>query len=120
MLEFVCLLLVVKHVDTHSEYTYSVVMSSIIFDWDEKKDRANQKKHGVSFQEAMTVFSDENARIIVDPDHSESDDRFILLGLSGSLRTLVVCHCYREQENIIRIISARKATRNERTIYNQR
>jgi uncharacterized protein len=94
-------------------------MDSIIFEWDDKKDRANQKKHGISFEEAMTVFSDENARIIADPYHSNTEDRFILLGLSASLKTLVVCHCYRERESVIRVISARKATRKERGFYSR-
>ena len=94
-------------------------MNSITFKWDEKKDRVNQKKHGVSFEETITVFSDENARIIADPDHSESEDRFVLLGLSILLRTLVVCHCYRERESVIRIVSARKATRKEWNYYSK-
>lgn len=88
-------------------------MSELVFRWDPKKDAANQEKHGVSFEEAKSVFYDENARLINDPDHSEEEDRFILLGLSTSLRLLVVCHCYRENESVIRIISARKATKSE-------
>ena len=85
-------------------------MSALIFEWDEKKSRINKQKHGVSFEEAKTVFFDERALFVEDPDHSESEDRFILLGFSAALRLLVVCHCYRDQENVIRIISARKAT----------
>ncbi|MDP2326039.1 MAG: BrnT family toxin, partial [Gammaproteobacteria bacterium] len=82
-----------------------------------RRAASNEKKHGVSFDEAATVFSDEHARLIDDPDHSEDEDRFILLGLSWSLRLLVVCHCYREAPGVIRIISARKADRSERAHY---
>ncbi|MDD5599815.1 MAG: BrnT family toxin [Victivallaceae bacterium] len=89
----------------------------IKFTWDERKAAQNEKKHGVSFDEAMTAFDDENGRLIFDPDHSANEDRFILLGLSASLRILVVCHCYRENESLIRIISARKATRKETGQY---
>ena len=95
-------------------------MSQIRFDWDPRKSATNSRKHGVSFEEAMTVFSDEQALFMADPDHSEEEDRFLLLGLSSSLRTLVVCHCFRESDEIIRIISARKASRTERAIYNRR
>ena len=94
-------------------------MNSIIFEWDEQKNQVNQKKHAVTFEEAMSVFTDEKARFMADPNHSRSEDRFILLGLSASLRTLVVCHCYRKKDNAIRIISARKATRKERIYYNK-
>ena len=89
----------------------------IKFIWDKTKAASNEKKHGVSFDEAITVFNDENGRVIFDPDHSEDEDRFILLGLNSSLKILVVCHCYRENDSQIRIISARKATRNEREQY---
>ena len=92
-------------------------MADLKIEWDPRKAAANKKKHGVSFDEAATVFSDENARLIADPDHSEDEDRFILLGLSWSLRLLVVCHCYREASGVIRIISARKADRTERGQY---
>ena len=88
-------------------------MKPIEFTWDGKKDKVNQKTHGVSFREARTVFYDENARLIYDPDHSIEEDRFILFGLSSGLRILLVCHCYRKNEAIIRIISARKATKKE-------
>jgi hypothetical protein len=90
------------------------------FDWDDRKNRANHRKHGVSFEEAQTVFYDENALEFSDPDHSEKEDRFLLLGRSHQLRILVVCHCVREREGVIRIISARKATRKERTFYTRR
>ncbi len=92
-------------------------MSKIKFEWDEKKASTNLKKHGVSFEEARTVFFDERARLIDDPDHSYEEERFIILGLSSSLRVVVVCHCYRDTGNVIRIISARKATTTESKFY---
>ena len=85
--------------------------------WDEKKNRDNILKHKISFEEAQTVFYDPDAKIIADPDHSNEEDRFIILGLSKMLNLLVVCHCYRENDEIIRIISARKATKNESKQY---
>lgn len=84
-----------------------------VFDWDENKNRINQKKHGIDFDEASTVFFDENALVRDDPDHSEDEDRFVILGISDNARLLVVCHCYRESDTVIRIISARKATTTE-------
>ena len=95
-------------------------MAGIRFEWDPRKSAWNRRKHGVGFEEASTVFTDEHALLIDDPEHSEAEDRFILLGLSASLRMLVVCHCYRESEEVIRIISARKATPKERESYNRR
>jgi hypothetical protein len=92
-------------------------MSALRFEWDERKAVVNAKKHGVFFEEARSVFFDELARLIEDPDHSEDEDRFILLGLSSSLRLLLVCHCYRSAGNVIRIISARKATARESKSY---
>jgi len=92
-------------------------MKEIEFVWDENKNQSNQKKHKVNFKEAKSVFFDENARLIDDPDHSENEERFILLGMSFSLRLLVVVHAYRENDEVIRIISARKATKNESKIY---
>jgi uncharacterized protein len=89
----------------------------LTFAWDERKAVANLNKHGVSFDEARTVFSDEHARLIADPDNSNDEDRFIILGLSERTRMLVVCHCYRESDSIIRIITARKATRQEASNY---
>lgn len=94
-------------------------MGEIRFVWDDEKAKSNQRKHSVSFNEAKTVFYDENARLQYDPDHSEDEARFLLLGVSYSLRILVVSHCYREEESIIRIISARKATKNERRQYGE-
>ena len=92
-------------------------MSTLHFEWDNRKATANAKKHGVSFDEAKSVFVDERAKLIDDPDHSEDEDRFVLLGLSSALRLLLVCHCYRSESNVIRIISARKATAKESESY---
>ncbi|MBN1671022.1 MAG: BrnT family toxin [Kiritimatiellae bacterium] len=94
-------------------------MIEITFSWDDRKDRENKRKHGVSFAEAATAFADENARLKHDPDHSRDEDRFVLLGFSAKLRLLVVAHAYRQDETEVRIISARKATRNERRQYGQ-
>lgn len=95
-------------------------MDEIRFQWDERKSAENNRKHGVSFQEARTVFYDERALLIGDPDHSDDEDRFVLIGMSLALRTLVVCHCYREDDEIIRIFSARRASRVERAEYEHR
>lgn len=92
-------------------------MTTLRFEWDPVKAGTNQKKHGVSFEEAQSVFADERARLIDDPDHSDDEDRFILLGLSSSLRILIVVHCYRAEGNTVRIISARKPTREEQRYY---
>ena len=93
---------------------------ALVFEWDDRKDRANQRKHGVSFEEAETVFLDDQALLLDDPDHSSREDRFLLLGLSAAVRMLVVCHCYRASGNVIRLISARKATAIERKGYLER
>jgi hypothetical protein len=95
-------------------------VAALTFEWDDRKEAHNRRKHGVSFEEAQTVFFDEHALLIPDPDHSEQEERFILLGISGALRTLVVCHCYRRQGDVIRIISARRADRQERRQYDFR
>jgi uncharacterized DUF497 family protein len=95
-------------------------MGELRFEWDPAKDAANQRKHGIAFAEAETVFSDEQALLLDDPDHSDTEQRFILLGLSATLRILVVVHCYREEDDVIRLISARKATRPERAQYTAR
>lgn len=92
-------------------------MSNIKFSWDENKAEINQSKHGVSFEEAKSVFYDDNALLIDDPDHSIEEERFIILGMSKELRILVVCHCYRDSNKNIRIISARKATKKEQKEY---
>lgn len=91
-------------------------MQDLIFEWDTDKDVSNQGKHGVSFEEAKTVFTDQFARLIADPDHSLEEDRFIILGMSIHSKLLVVCHCIRT-DDVIRIISARKADKQERRIY---
>ena len=95
-------------------------MPELQIEWDEVKSRSNVRKHGVSFQEAATVFFDERALLLADPDHSDDEDRFILLGLSARPRLLVVCHCYRRGDEWIRIISARKATKPEAAVYARR
>ena len=92
-------------------------MDKIIFTWDDRKAADNLRKHGVSFEEAATVFMDENARLLHDPDHSGDEDRFILLGLSSVIRLLVVCHAYRSNDQEIRIISSRKAHKQETKQY---
>jgi uncharacterized DUF497 family protein len=92
-------------------------MEELRFEWDGRKDRANIRKHGVSFKEARTVFYDENAIRFFDPDHSDDEDRFILLGLSFKPRVLVVCHCFRESETVVRLVSARKADQEEEQEY---
>ena len=95
-------------------------MKKLIFEWDDHKNAANKRKHGVTFEEAQTVFFDEKAIEFDDPDHSIQEERFILLGLSQSLKVLVVCHCFRSDERKIRIISARKATKKEQGVYFRR
>ena len=92
-------------------------MEKIGFVWDGRKERSNFRKHRVSFDAARTAFYDENAVQFFDPDHSEDEDRFLLLGMSFKLRVLVVCHCFREHETLIRIISARKADKTEALDY---
>lgn len=92
-------------------------MNSIAFSWDDRKNKAEQKKHGVSFEEAQTVFFDENAIEYFDPDHSEEEDRYLMLGFSYRLRVLVVSHLLRKTGQEIRIISARRATKKEQQFY---
>ena len=94
-------------------------MDEIRFQWDDNKNRVNQKKYQVTFEEAASVFYDEEALVIDDPEHSEGEDRFIILGLSDKANLLIVCHCYRCMETEIRIISARKATLSETKQYNE-
>jgi len=89
------------------------------FDWDERKNKANRKRHGIWFEEARTVFDDPRALLSSDPDHSEEEERFILLGASSAGRTLVVVHCYKESEELFRIISARKASKKEVKAYEE-
>lgn len=92
-------------------------MNELRFVWDAQKDRVNVRKHGVSFAEARTAFYDEHAKLYFDPDHSDTEDRFILLGFSFRLRVVVVCHCWREAEGVVRIITARRANRREEAAY---
>ncbi|MBQ3426094.1 MAG: BrnT family toxin [Clostridia bacterium] len=87
------------------------------FEWDNNKNQINKKKHDVDFDEAKTVFYDVNALVIDDPEHSQDEERFIILGMSNKPSLLVVCHCYRQSETVIRIISARKATKTETKQY---
>ncbi len=96
---------------------YDSIMSELTFSWDDRKEHENQRKHGISFDEATTAFADENARLKHDPDHSQAEDRFVLLGFSAKLRLLVVVHAYRQDDKEIRIISARKAVPKERKQY---
>ena len=95
-------------------------MGGLRFEWDKRKAAVNLRKHGVIFEEAESVFSDERALLLKDPAHSIDEDRFLLIGLSAALRALVVCHCYRQSDDVIRIISARKATRAEQRQYSRR
>ena len=92
-------------------------MNGIRFTWDDRKEATNRRKHGVSFEEARSVFLDENAKLIDDPDHSVDEDRFILLGFSYRLRLVAVCHVYRQEDAEVRIISARKASGHEQAQY---
>ena len=92
-------------------------MNKLKFEWDKNKAQSNLEKHGVSFEEAMTVFYDERALEFFDKNNSEWEDRFLMLGLTTEFKLLLICHCYRDDDNIIRIISARKATKNEAKNY---
>jgi len=95
-------------------------MSDLRFEWDPRKAAGNLRKHGVSFDEARTAFADEHGLLLDDPEHSAEEDRFVLLGLSVDTRLLVVVHCYRAEDQVIRIVSARKADRQERRQYEER
>ena len=94
-------------------------MNTIKFEWDENKNKINQKKHKISFEEAKTVFYDDNAILFHDPDHSIGEERFLIIGISQTEKLCIVSHCYREKDDIIRIISARKATKTESKIYTE-
>lgn len=92
-------------------------MNILYYEWDDRKAKINSRKHdGVTFEESTSVFDDENAILFDDPDHSEYEDRFIILGMSNQANLLIVCHCY-IAEDTVRIISARKATKNESNQY---
>ena len=97
---------------------YNIIMDMIRFEWDERKNRINLSKHGISFEEAQTVFYDENAIMFDDPDHSVEEERFLIIGITSHENICIVSHCYRGQDDTIRIISARKATKNEIRTYN--
>ena len=92
-------------------------MEYVSFEWDKSKSIKNEEKHGVSFKEAQSVFYDEGAVEFFDDNHSDDEDRFLLLGRSFNFRIIMVCHCVREDDSKIRIISARKATKNELEFY---
>lgn len=94
-------------------------MDNIEFEWDENKNQINKSKHGVDFEEAATVFYDDEAIIFDDPEHSMKEERFLILGITKREKLCIVSHCYRNKDNIIRIISARKATKNETRTYNR-
>ena len=94
-------------------------MKKIKFTWDENKNQINQKKHKVSFEEAKTVFDDEEAIVFDDPEHSWEEERFLIIGFTAKVRLCIVSHCYRANDSIIRIISARKATASEKAYYNE-
>ena len=94
-----------------------IIYGFITFEWDDAEAMSNQRKHGVSFEEASTVFYDPHALVVDDDVHSYDEDRFVIVGLSSAARALTVCHCYRETNELIRIISARRATKNEEATY---
>jgi len=108
----------------HLARTYGVGtlsgVAELRFEWNRRKNASNRRKHGVSFEEAETAFADDYALVLDDPDHSDDEDRFVLFGLSATLRVLVGCHCYRRSGDVIRIISARKADRGEEATYSER
>lgn len=104
-------------IDGGLQYNYNLIMGGIRFEWDETKNQSNIRKHQVSFGEAKSVFYDPNALLIHDPDNSEAEDRFVMLGMTEQLRLLIVCHCYREDDEVIRLISARKANTAEKMQY---
>ena len=110
--------MIVSKFDSTSIYNYNIIIDSLRFEWDDNKNNTNKRKHKVSFEEAKTVFEDVEALVIDDPDHSEEEERFIILGFSSKANLLVVCHCYRMDDTVIRIISARKATTRESKQYN--
>ena len=94
-------------------------MEMLSFEWDENKNEINKKKHGISFETAREVFYDDNAILFDDPDHSVGEERFLIIGMTRSLKVCIVSHCYRDQDNVIRLISAREATKHERKTYEE-
>lgn len=105
------------NIEKYLQYKYNIFISEICFEWDKNKNKTNISKHKVSFAEASTVFYDDNAILFDDPAHSEYEERFLIIGMSNRLTVLTVVHCLRENETIIRIISARKATESESNYY---
>ena len=95
------------------------IMETLSFEWDENKNEINKKKHGISFETAQEVFYDDNAILFDDPDHSVGEERFLIIGMTRSLKVCIVSHCYRDQDNVIRLISAREATKHERKTYEE-
>ena len=96
---------------------YNIIMDMIKFEWDENKNRTNQQKHGISFDEAKTVFYDENAILFDDPEHSREEERFLIIGVTTNEKICIASHCYKDNDKKIRLISARKATKSERKTY---
>lgn len=109
-----------NQLDLYLYNNYNISTDGIKFQWDENKNSINRRKHHISFEEAQTVFADVDALIIDDPDHSEQEERFIIMGFSLRANLLVVCHCYRDNDSVIRIISARKATSKEARQYHDK
>ena len=107
-------------VDKNEKRRYIVCINDILFEWDLSKELSNQKKHGVSFAEAATVFFDHMYIEIADPDHSQFEERFIAFGISEQYRVLAVCHSVLEDEKALRIISARQATASEVRQYGEK
>lgn len=101
-------------IEIYIKYIYNIYVK---FEWDNNKQKINIKKHGIDFEEAKTVFYDEHALLIPDPDHSFAEERFVILGISKKTHLLTVCHCYRNNDDVIRIINARKATAEEKKQY---
>lgn len=104
-------------IDNSAYDNYNIIIEIPRFEWDENKNEINKRKHHIAFEEAKTVFDDVEALVIDDPEHSQDEERFIILGFSIAANLLVVCHCYRANDTVIRIISARKATKREAEQY---
>lgn len=106
-----------NRIDKTLQYNYILIIDEMTFEWDPNKAASNVIKHNITFKEAASVFADSNGLIIADPDHSTEEERFIIIGRSTTGNCLTVCHCCRDEETVIRIISARRATQNEATQY---
>ena len=106
-------------IEKYVENTYNINMDELSFVWDEEKNQGDIKKHKVSFEEASTVFYDENAILFDDPDHSVGENRFLIIGISRTDKLIIVSHCYRDGDDVIRIISARPAEKSEKDYYNE-